>query len=135
VTARLRRVICQTRCNAKPASSPPRYLPSRLLISVNWSVNWFACLQRSTCTFCRTPPSSDSHANPILWIEANTQGEVTSQNLWSRYDRHVVGITWHGVWSQKPKIYGVIRIKLNQLVYENDHATTSLPVKRIKALL
>ena len=26
-----------------------------------------------------------------------TQGEVTSQNLWSRYDRHFVGITWHNV--------------------------------------
>ena len=25
------------------------------------------------------------------------QGEVTSQNLWSRYDRHVVGITWNDV--------------------------------------
>ena len=24
---------------------------------------------------------------------ANTQREVTSQNLWSRYDRHFVGIT------------------------------------------
>jgi len=23
----------------------------------------------------------------------NTQGEVTSQNLWPRYDRHFVGIT------------------------------------------
>jgi len=29
----------------------------------------------------------------------NTQGEVTSQNLWSRCDRNVVGITWHDVWS------------------------------------
>ena len=28
----------------------------------------------------------------------NAQGEVTSQNLWSQYDRHVVGITWHDVW-------------------------------------
>jgi len=28
-----------------------------------------------------------------------TQGEVTSQNLWSRYDRHFAGITWHHVWS------------------------------------
>jgi len=27
------------------------------------------------------------------------QGEVTSPNLWSRYDRRVVGITWHDVWS------------------------------------
>ena len=28
-----------------------------------------------------------------------TQGEMTSQNLWSLYDRHFVGITWHNVWS------------------------------------
>jgi len=28
-----------------------------------------------------------------------TQGEKTSQNLWSRYVRHFVGITWHNVWS------------------------------------
>ena len=26
-----------------------------------------------------------------------TQGEMTSQNLWLRYDRHFVGITWHCV--------------------------------------
>jgi len=28
-----------------------------------------------------------------------TKDEVTSENLWSRYDRHFVGITWHNVWS------------------------------------
>ena len=28
-----------------------------------------------------------------------TQGEMTSQNLWSGYDRHFVGITWHNAWS------------------------------------
>ena len=28
-----------------------------------------------------------------------TWGEVTSQNLWPRYDRHFVGTTWHNVWS------------------------------------
>ena len=48
--------------------SPPGYPPSRLLIIVNWSVNWFACIQRSTCTFSRTSPSCKSHANPFLWI-------------------------------------------------------------------
>ena len=30
------------------------------------------------------------------WI--NTCSEVTSQNLWSRYDHHFVGITWHIVY-------------------------------------
>ena len=28
-----------------------------------------------------------------------TQGEMTSQNRWSRYDCHFVRITWHNVWS------------------------------------
>ena len=49
----------------------------------------------------------------------------------SRYDRHAVGITWHDVRSQKAKNYGVVYIKLNQLVYENVHTITSLPIKRI----
>jgi len=39
--------------------------------------------------------SSDLHSK----LATYTRGEVTSQNLWSRYDRHVVGITWHDVWS------------------------------------
>ena len=51
-------------------------------------------------------------------------GEVTS-----RYDRHAVGITWHDVRSQKVKNYGVVYIKLNQLVYENVHTITDLPIK------
>ena len=34
-----------------------------------------------------------------LAIPKYTQGEMTSQNLWSRYVRHFVGITWHNVWS------------------------------------
>ena len=40
-----------------------------------------------------------------LWYNAaNTEGEVTPQNLWPRYDRHFVGITWHNVWSWGAKI-------------------------------
>ena len=27
-----------------------------------------------------------------------TLGEMTSENLWSRYARHFVGITWRNVW-------------------------------------
>jgi len=56
---------------------------------------------------------------------------VTSQNLWSQYDRHFVGITRHIVWSEKAKIYGVIHIKLNQLVYESVYTIISLQIKRI----
>ena len=48
-----------TRCKAKPGCSPPGYPPRRLLIIVDWSVNRFACVQRSTCTSCRIP----SHAS------------------------------------------------------------------------
>ena len=45
-------------------------------------------------------------------IDFCTWGEATSQNLWSRYVRHFVGITRHIVWSQKAKICGVIRGKI-----------------------
>jgi len=45
-----------------------------------------------------------------------TYGEMTSQCLWSRYDRHFVGITRHNALSKMAKIYRVIQIKLNQLV-------------------
>jgi len=44
------------------------------------------------------------------------QGEVTSQSLWSRYDRHFVGITRYAFSKKMAKIYRVIQIKLNQLV-------------------
>ena len=41
--------------------------------------------------------------------------DVTSQSLWSRYDRHFVGITRHDSLSEMAKIYRVIQIELNQL--------------------
>jgi len=46
---------------------------------------------------------------------AYTWGEVTSQGLWSRYDRHFVGVTRRNALSYNANIYRVIRIKLNQL--------------------
>ena len=49
----------------KPDRSPPGYPPCRLLIIVNCQVNWFACVQRSTCTSCRIL----SLANPILKVK------------------------------------------------------------------
>ena len=61
-------IIIFTKCKAKPDCSQPGYPPSRLLIIVNCSVIWFACIQRSTCTSCRTPPSTECYANPFLWI-------------------------------------------------------------------
>ena len=33
------------------------------------------------------------------FVAAYRHGEVTSQNLWPRHDRHFVGITWHNVTS------------------------------------
>ena len=42
------------------------------------------CAQRQQIQYFRSP---------------YTQGELTSQNLWSRYDRHFVGITRHNMWS------------------------------------
>jgi len=44
---------------------------------------------------------------------------MTSQNLWSPYDRQLL------------KIYHVIQIKLNQLVEENVYVIINLPTKRI----
>ena len=58
--------VINTRCKAKPDGSPPAYPPP----PVNyWSVNWYACVQRSTCTSCRIP----SHANPTLRIIAEIE--------------------------------------------------------------
>ena len=37
--------------------------------------------------------------HPMYTVYYNTQGELTSQNLWSRYTRHFVGITWYYVWT------------------------------------
>jgi len=44
---------------------------SRLLIVVNWSVNWFACVQRITCISGRMSPSTERHSNPTLWIKSD----------------------------------------------------------------
>lgn len=51
--------------------SPPGYSPNYLLIIVKRWVIWFACVQRSTWTSCRTPSSAEWHANRILCIEAD----------------------------------------------------------------
>jgi len=40
------------------------------------SVNWFAWVQRSNCTSCRTPPSSELHANPIPWIWPGLSSQI-----------------------------------------------------------
>ena len=45
------------------------------------------------------PHSSDPRRFRRLDLGAYTQGEATSQNLWSRYDRHFVGITRHIVYN------------------------------------
>jgi len=39
-------------------------------------------------------------------------------NLWSPYDRHLVGITWYNVWSLGARIYDFIQMELNHLVRE-----------------
>jgi len=38
--------VQKTECKVKPVGSPSGYSPSRLLVIVNWSVNWFACVVR-----------------------------------------------------------------------------------------
>jgi len=34
---------------------------------------------------------------PSVFLFSYTSGEVTSQNLWPRYDRHFVDVTWRNV--------------------------------------
>ena len=36
---------------------------------------------------------------PSMHLDLYTYGDMTSRNLWSRYVRHFVGITWRNVWS------------------------------------
>jgi len=50
------------------------------------------------------PPAAGCSCRRSAWhhrvtADLHTYGEVTSQNLWPRYDRHFVGTTWHNVWS------------------------------------
>ena len=65
-----------TRCKAKPGCSPPGYPPRRLLIIVDWSINWFVCVQRSTCTSC----CIQSHAS----IREMSEGEMLRGNARSQ---------------------------------------------------
>ena len=74
----------------------------------------------------------------------NARGEVTSQSLRSRYDRHIVGKTRFNaliaifgyntikcVEIKNGNDLSCYSIKLNQLVYENVHMITDLPTKHI----
>jgi len=45
-------------------------------------------------------------------------GAVTSQNLWSRYDRHFVGKTWHNVRNRGAKIYRVIQMSTESFSFK-----------------
>ena len=48
------------------------------------------------------PADADMDPNPDYNPDSNpyyAYGELTSQILWSRYDRHFVGITEHNVWT------------------------------------
>jgi len=55
-TLKRKNVTNLTRCKAKPAGNPPAYPPHRLLIIVNWSVDWFACVR--PVTSAKHKPSS-----------------------------------------------------------------------------
>ena len=39
----------------------------------------------------------DIEQNYVTVTLQYTEGEMMSQNIWPRYDRHFVGITWHNV--------------------------------------
>ena len=59
---------------------------------------------------------------------------MTSQNLWSRYDRHFVGITWCNLWRYGENIYRVILTTLNQLIQEYVRMIINLPTACIQAV-
>ena len=59
----------------------------------------------------RRPPPPPPRNLPFVTLPLiRMYGAVTSQNLWSRYDRHFVGKTWHNVRNRGAKIYRVIQM-------------------------
>ena len=57
---------------------------------------------------------------------------MTSQNLWSRYNRHFVGIARYNALTYEANVSCVIRIKLNQIVQENVHMVTDFNIVQDK---
>ena len=83
-----------TSCSATSATSTtPR-------VTSGWTT-WARCCG---CRVKRTSRSTRASSRPASSSWVYTYGEVTSQNLWPRYDRHFVAVTWHNVWSQGAKI-------------------------------
>jgi len=74
------------------------------------SSGWVLLMSPSQCC-----PTSNLVSYRIHTI---TQGEMASHNLWSRYVRHFLGMTWHNVCSLWVKIHHVIQKKINQLVFK-----------------
>jgi len=63
-----------------------------------------AAMRHISTVTVATCDSYRNHLSQFYWSIAMsvsvcvyTYGESTSQNLWSRYDRHFVGIAWHSV--------------------------------------
>jgi len=54
-------------------------------------------LRQQCNTLCTSGAVDDVTFSQRTYQQVNTLGEVTSQSLWSRYDRHFVGITRHNV--------------------------------------
>jgi len=77
-----------TSCQAQLDCSPPGYSPRRLLIIVNWSVNWFACVNRIRQLVCLRPEQqlhflsytgSAALAN-VRYIESAEQSRTAEHN-------------------------------------------------------
>jgi len=73
-------------------------------------------LQLLRCTVAAAAGVSTSLGNqhtslpsPPHLVNNNTWGEVASHNLWPRYDRHFVGITWHNVWSKRRRFIALLK--------------------------
>ena len=84
----------------------------------------------STAAVC--PPTGHllpGHLPLPSWGYGYTDGDVTSHDLWSRYDRHFVGMKCRNEWRQAAKTYRVIQIKFNQFVKGSVHIIINLPTK------
>jgi len=103
---------CANPGDARPASKVPGCVCRRHHIMMMSSLQLRTTTTSSSSISLQRSAASRSARHATDY----TQGEVTSQSLWSPYDHHFVGIIRHHALSYKANIYRVIQIKLNQLV-------------------
>ena len=94
-------------------------------------------MTNGSCTRCKYNVAGACTMNDRFYKRGvpvrNTSGQMTSQNLWPRNDRHFVGITWHNVWNYRGEdlscyLDNIQSVGLWKCVYDR------LPTKRISAI-